>query len=427
MMKVLIIGSGGREHALTWKITQSDKVSKVFCAPGNAGTAGLAENIDISAEDIPGLLEFAGKEEIDLTVVGPELPLTMGIVDEFQKHGLRVFGPDKKAAEIEGSKIFTKNLLKKYHIPTAECEIFSSISEARIYLEKASFPLVVKADGLAAGKGVIICRTLEEGMEAVSSIMEEKVFGEAGSRVVIEEFLTGEEASFLVFTDGKSILPMVTSQDHKPVYDNDEGPNTGGMGAYSPAPVISENLFQRIERDIMIPAVRGLASEGKPYRGVLYAGLMISGDQVKVLEFNARFGDPEAQPILMRMKNDLIPVLEAVIDGTLDKIKIEWRKESSVCVVMASGGYPGPYEKGKEILGLEEAGALGDVVVFHAGTKKLENRICTSGGRVLGVTSLGNGVEEAIKKAYEAVRLIKWEDVHYRTDIGKKALKRKSK
>jgi phosphoribosylamine--glycine ligase len=424
-MKVLIVGSGGREHALTWKITRSDKVSKVYCAPGNTGTAGLAENIDISSEDIPRLLEFARKERIDLTVVGPELPLTMGIVDEFQKYGLRVFGPDKKAAEIEGSKIFTKNLLKKYHIPTAECEIFSSVSEARVYLEKASFPLVVKADGLAAGKGVIICRTLEEGMGAVASIMEEKVFGEAGSRVVIEEFLAGEEASFLAFTDGENILPMVTSQDHKPVYDNDEGPNTGGMGAYSPAPVISEGLFQRIERDIMIPAVRGLVSEGRPYKGVLYAGLMISGNQVKVLEFNARFGDPEAQPILMRMKSDLVPVLEAVIDGKLNKIEIEWRKEASVCVVMASGGYPGPYEKGKEILGLEEAKALQDVVVFHAGTKSMDNRICTNGGRVLGVTSLGIGVAEAINKAYEAVKLIKWNGVHYRSDIGKKALKRK--
>ena len=424
-MKVLIVGSGGREHTLAWKIAQSDKVSRIYCAPGNAGTDELAENINIPSEDIPALKEFAKKEKIDLTVVGPELPLTMGIVDEFEKEGLRIFGPDKKAAEVEGSKIFTKNLLKKYNIPTAECEAFTSPSEAKDYLERATFPTVVKADGLAAGKGVIICQTIEQGKKAVSQIMEEKAFGDSGNRVIVEEFLTGEEASYLVFTDGKNLLPMVTSQDHKPAYDNDEGPNTGGMGAYSPAPVITDSLFESIKEEIMLPAIRGMASDGCPYKGVLYAGLMISGGRAKVLEFNARFGDPEAQPLLMRMKSDLIPVLEAVIDGNLDTINIEWHSKASVCVVMASGGYPGSYEKGKEIFGLKEASGLQDTVVFHAGTKSSGNKICTSGGRVLGVTALGDGVDNAIKRAYEAVKLIKWDGAHYRKDIGQKALKRR--
>lgn len=422
-MRVLIVGSGGREHALVWKIVQSEKVSKVYCAPGNAGIGDLAENVDIHADDIKGLREFAEREKIDLTVIGPELPLSMGVVDEFQKHGLRIFGPSKKAAEVEGSKIYTKNLLKKYSIPTAESETFSSPEEAKKYIKEVSTPLVVKADGLAAGKGVVICKTPEEGSEAVSLIMEKRIFGDAGKRIIVEEFLTGEEASFLVFTDGKNILPMVTSQDHKPVFDNDAGPNTGGMGAYSPAPVISDELFEEIKKDIMLPAIKGLANEGRPYKGVLYGGLMISDNRAKVLEFNVRFGDPEAQPILIRMKSDLIPVLEAVIDGSLDKIDIEWSDQASVCVVMSSGGYPGDYEKGKEIKGIKEAGSLKDVVVFHSGTSYQDSRLVTSGGRVLGVTALGSGIEDAINRAYEAVEMIGWDGAHYRKDIGKKALK----
>lgn len=422
-MQVLIVGSGGREHALVWKIAQSQKVSKIYCTPGNAGTRELAENVDISVDDIHGLREFAEKKKIDLTVIGPELPLTMGIVDEFRKSGLRIFGPDKKAAEVEGSKIYTKNLLKKYNIPTAEGGIFPSPIDAKSYIKQAKTPFVVKADGLAAGKGVIICKTPEEGREAVSLIMEKKIFGDAGKRVIIEEFLYGEEASFLVFTDGKNIVPMVTSQDHKPIYDNDKGPNTGGMGAYSPAPLINDKLFENITMDIMLPSIEGLASEGRIYKGVLYGGLMISNNRPKVLEFNVRFGDPEAQPILVRMKSDLVPVLEAIVDGNLDKIDIEWSSEASVCVVMSSKGYPGSYEKGKEIKGIREAGRLKDVVIFHAGTAYQDNRLVNSGGRVLGVTALGDDIEDAINKAYEAVKMIGWEGAHYRKDIGQKALK----
>ncbi|HUU51216.1 MAG TPA: phosphoribosylamine--glycine ligase [Nitrospinota bacterium] len=422
-MRILIVGSGGREHTLAWKIAQSQKVSKIYCAPGNAGTRELAENIDISVDDIHGLREFAEKKKIDLTVIGPELPLTMGIVDEFQKSGLRIFGPDKKAAEVEGSKIYTKNLLKKYNIRTAESEIFSSPLDAKNYLKQIKTPFVVKADGLAAGKGVMICKTPEEGREAISLIMEKKIFGDAGNSVIIEEFLSGEEASFLIFTDGENILPMVTSQDHKPIYDDDKGPNTGGMGAYSPAPIVNDSLFENIVREIMLPTIKGLASEGRTYKGVLYGGLMISNNQAKVLEFNVRFGDPEAQPILVRMKSDLVPVLEAAVDGNLDKINIEWSDQASVCVVMSSKGYPGSYEKGKEIKGIEEASRLKDVVIFHAGTAYQNNQLVNNGGRVLGVTALGDDIEDAIQKAYEAVKMIEWEGVHYRKDIGKKALK----
>ncbi len=350
-MKVLVVGGGGREHALVWKIAQSPRVKKIYCAPGNAGIAQMAECLSISAEDVKGLTAWAEKEKIDLTVVGPEAPLTLGMVDVFRARGLRIFGPSQKAAEIEGSKAFAKELMKKYGIPTGESETFTDPAAAVKYVKGKGAPLVVKADGLAAGKGVIICRTVEEALSALDLILVQKAFGAAGAKVVVEEFLEGEEASFLAFTDGETVLPLPTSQDHKAIYDNDQGPNTGGMGAYSPAPVVTEKVHREVMEKIMIPTVRGMAREGRKYQGVLYAGLMIKDEKPKVLEFNARFGDPEAQPLLMRMKSDLIPVLEATIDGKLSGQKMELEDRSSVCVVMASGGYPGSYEKGKVISG----------------------------------------------------------------------------
>jgi phosphoribosylamine--glycine ligase len=426
-MKVLVIGGGGREHALVWKISQSPKVKKIYCAPGNAGIARLAECLSISAEDVQALAGWAEKERIDLTVVGPEAPLTMGIVDVFRDRGLRVFGPTQKAAEIEGSKAFTKDLMKKCGIPAGDSETFTDHAAAAHYVKGKGAPLVVKADGLAAGKGVIICRTLDEALSALDLIMVRKAFGAAGAKVVVEEFLVGEEASFLAFTDGETVLPLPTSQDHKAIYDNDQGPNTGGMGAYSPAPVVNQKVHREAMEKVMIPTVRGMAKEGKKYQGVLYAGLMIKDEKVKVLEFNARFGDPEAQPLLMRMKSDLVPILEATIDGKLSSQKMELEERSSVCVVMASGGYPGSYQKGKVISGLEEAAKVRDAYVFHAGTAFKEGKVVTNGGRVLGVTALGNGIEEAIRKAYEAAEKISWEGAYYRRDIGEKALKRMGK
>ncbi|MCX5915773.1 MAG: phosphoribosylamine--glycine ligase [Deltaproteobacteria bacterium] len=423
-MKVLVVGSGGREHALVWKIAQSPRVGKIYCAPGNAGIAQMAECLSISAEDVKGLTAWAEKEKIDLTVVGPEAPLTLGMVDVFRARGLRVFGPSQKGAEIEGSKAFTKELMKKYGIPTGESETFTDPAAAIKYIKGKGAPLVVKADGLAAGKGVIICRTVEEALSALDLILVQKAFGAAGAKVVVEEFLEGEEASFLAFTDGETVLPLPTSQDHKAIYDNDQGPNTGGMGAYSPAPVVTEKVHREAMEKIMIPTVRGMAREGKKYQGVLYAGLMIKDEKPKVLEFNARFGDPEAQPLLMRMKGDLIPVLEATIDGKLSHHKMELEDRSSVCVVLASGGYPGPYEKGKVISGLQEAARVRDAFVFHAGTALKEGKVVTNGGRVLGVTALGNGIQEAIERAYEAVAKISWEGAYYRKDIGHKALAR---
>ena len=426
-MKVLVIGGGGREHALVWKIVQSPRVRKIYCAPGNAGIAQMAECLSISAEDVKGLAAWAQKEKADLTVVGPEAPLTQGIVEDFRARGLRIFGPSRKAAEIEGSKAFTKELMKKYGIPTGESETFMDSGAAVRYVKAKGAPLVVKADGLAAGKGVIICRRVEEAISAVELILVQKAFGAAGAKVVVEEFLEGEEASFLAFTDGENLLPLPTSQDHKAIYDNDQGPNTGGMGAYSPAPVVSEKIHREVMEKIMIPTVRGMAKEGREYRGVLYAGLMIKDGKAKVLEFNARFGDPEAQPLLMRMKSDLIPVLEATIDGKLAGQKIQWEERPAVCVVMASGGYPGSYEKGKPISGLEEAAKVRDAFVFHAGTTLKEGRVVTNGGRVLGVTALGGEVREAIQRAYEAVGKISWEGAYYRRDIGRKAIQRMEK
>jgi phosphoribosylamine--glycine ligase len=422
-MKVLVIGGGGREHALVWKIAQSPAVKKIFCAPGNAGIAQQAECLPIPGEDVPSLISCAEKEKIDLTVVGPEAPLTVGIVDAFEARGLRIFGPSQRAAEIEGSKAFAKDLMKKYGVPSGESRTFEDYEAANKYVKEKGTPIVIKADGLAAGKGVILCHTLEEAQAALDLIMVKRAFGAAGARIVVEEFLRGEEASFLAFADGETVLPLPTSQDHKPIFDNDRGPNTGGMGAYSPAPVVNEKVHREVMEKIMIPTVRGMAQEGRKYRGVLYAGLMIQEEKPKVLEFNARFGDPETQPLLMRMKGDLVPVLEATIDGKLSTRKVQWNDRPSVCVVMASAGYPGSYEKGKVISGLEEAAKVPNTFVFHAGTAFKEGKVVTSGGRVLGVAAVGQGIREAIAKAYEVVGKISWEGAHFRRDIGQKALK----
>lgn len=423
-MKVLVIGSGGREHALVWKIAQSSLVEQVYCAPGNPGTALLAENVDIKVDDLQGLLKFARKEGVDLTVVGPELPLSLGIADLFEDNGLRIFGARKNAALIEASKAFAKELMKKYLVPTAAYEVFEEVNQAVAYIDTVGVPVVIKADGLAAGKGVVIARTRDEALSAVRSMLEGNLFGEAGSRVVIEEFLTGEEASFLAFTDGKRIIPLASAQDHKAIFDNDLGPNTGGMGAYSPAPVVTRGIHDRVMSEVMQPTVDGMAAEGRTYRGVLYAGLMIDGEKIRTLEFNARFGDPECQPLLMRMKSDIVPILLAVAEGDLGNSGIEWHDQAAVCVVMAAQGYPGGYRKGDEISGLEEAAKIEDLVVFHAGTSVKEGKTLTAGGRVLGVTALGSTVKEAIDLAYRGVSVISWQGVHFRHDIGRKALDR---
>ena len=423
-MKILVVGGGGREHTLVWKIAQSSKVKTIYCAPGNAGIAEHAECIPIKADEIKKLASFAHSRAIDLTLVGPELPLTLGIVEEFKRYGLRIFGPDKNAAIIEGSKLFAKDLMKKYNIPTADYATFDSPPEAMSYLRKRGTPAVIKADGLAAGKGVVPVQSLDEAEEVIDSLLTQRIFGQAGNRIVIEDFLTGEEASFIVFTDGHTILPMPSSQDHKPIYDNDQGPNTGGMGAYSPAPVITAALQKKIMDEVMTPVVRGMAEEGRRFKGILYAGLMINGEDIKVLEFNARFGDPETQPILMRMKTDIVPVFDAIVDEQLDKIAIQWDERPAVCVVMAAQGYPGSYQKGTAIEGLKEIQSIHNVEVFHAGTALHDNRVVTDGGRVLGVTALGDTIAEAIDNAYSAVSRIHWDGAYYRKDIGKKALNR---
>ncbi len=421
-MKVLVVGGGGREHALVWKISQSPKVTKIYAAPGNAGIAGIAECAPIKAEDIPGLLAFARTKAIDLTVVGPEGPLSMGIVDEFTKAGLRIFGPSAKAAEIEASKRFSKDLMKKYHIPTAEYGVFTDKAAAAAYVRERGAPIVVKADGLAAGKGVVVAETVEEALRALDLIMTEKAYGAAGERVVIEECLTGEEASFMAFSDGRTVVPMASSQDHKRVFDDDKGPNTGGMGAYSPAPVVTKQLERKVMETIMVPTVRALEKEGRLFKGVLYAGLMIRNNEAKVLEFNARFGDPETQPVMARLDTDLVEIIEAILDERLSTLEIKWKPEAAVCIVMASGGYPGNYEKGKEITGLDKAAGLKDVLAFHSGTAMKNGKIVTDGGRVLGVTGLGPAVAAAIDNAYKGVGAINFDGAHYRRDIGARAL-----
>ncbi len=421
-MKILVIGGGGREHTLVWKISQSPLVDTIYCAPGNPGIAELAECVHIGADEITALREFAQAEEIDLTVVGPEVPLTLGIVDAFQAVGLDIFGPNQAAAQIEGSKGFSKDLMTRYNIPTAAYRRFTDHAEAVAYICRQGAPIVVKADGLAAGKGVIVAMTEEQAIAAVDDIMLDQVFGDAGASVVIEEFMDGEEASFFAFTDGKNILPLASSQDHKRVYDNDEGPNTGGMGAYSPAPVVTDELYRVIVDTIVRPTVDGMAQDGCPYSGILYVGLMIKDGQPRVVEYNARFGDPEAQPLLMRMKSDIVPVLQACARGKLEQDTIEWYDKAAVCVVMASGGYPGAYEKGLPITGLDDAAKIDDLMVFHAGTALVDGKIVNQGGRVLGVTGLGDTVRDAIDKAYVGVKVIHWDNVHYRNDIGARAL-----
>ncbi len=425
-MKVLVIGSGGREHALVWKLNQSKKVKKIFCAPGNAGIKKLATCVDCAADDIDGLLALAQKEQIDLTIVGPEDPLSHGIVDRFQDEGLRIFGPSARGAILEGSKVFTKDFLKKYDIPSGAYKTFIKAGAAKKYIDKIGAPCVVKADGLAAGKGVIVAQTKSEAKKAVDLILKDKAFGDAGSRLVVEEFLRGEEASFIAFTDGTTILPLPSSQDHKAVYEGDRGPNTGGMGAYSPAPVMTEAMSMRVMNEVMLPTIRGMEAEGRPYKGMLYAGMMIDGDRINVLEFNCRFGDPECQPLLMRMKTDLVDVLDAVIDSTLDQIELDIDPRPTVCVVMASEGYPGKYATGKAITGLINASKIKDVVIFHAGTAIKNRRTVTAGGRVLGVTAIGSTLQAALDKAYKAVDLISWNGTFFRRDIGHRALARKA-
>ncbi len=428
-MNVLVIGSGGREHALCWKIAQSKRADKIYCAPGNGGIGAIAACVDIKPDDIEGLLRFARSHDIGLTVVGPEAPLVRGVADVFQKEGLKVFGPSGRASMLEGSKIFAKEMMKRWGVPTAEFEIFGDHKKAEEYIAGKDMPLVVKADGLAAGKGVYVCRTKEEALVAVRDAMVEKRFGPSGDRVVIEECLEGEEASIIVISDGKNVVPMAASQDHKRVFDGDKGPNTGGMGAYSPAPVVTPGLERRIIRDIIMPVIKGMADDGVPYKGVLYAGVMVTEGGPKVLEFNVRFGDPETQAVLPRLKSDLVDLMKGSIDGALKGVKASWEERSCVCVVMAAGGYPGEYEKGKEIEGLEAAGKTRDVVVFHAGTRKSTvdcrqstAKYITAGGRVLGVTGLGDTIEEAIKNTYRAVSKIKFQDMHFRSDIAKRAL-----
>lgn len=421
-MKVLVVGGGGREHALVWKIAQSPLVSKVYCAPGNPGIGTIAENVALAVDDLDGLLAFALQAKIDLTVVGPELPLSLGIVDRFEAAGLKVFGPYQNAAIIEASKAFSKDLMANYGIPTAAYEVFTEIKPALAFVRKLGTPIVIKADGLAAGKGVIIAQDFAEAEATIKDMLGGNAFGAAGSRVVIEEFLHGEEASFLALTDGKKIVPLASAQDHKAIFDGDLGPNTGGMGAYSPAPVVTEKIHQIAMEQVMRRAVDGMAAEGRPYRGVLYAGLMIANGQVKTLEFNARFGDPECQPLLLRMKSDLVPLLVAIAAGDLGNLSIDWHDQAAVCVVMAAAGYPGDYRKGEEIHGLDAAAAIDDLIVFHAGTASKDGKVVTNGGRVLGVTARGDSVKAAIAKAYEGVRAIHWPGAQYRTDIGKKAL-----
>jgi len=421
-MKVLVVGGGGREHCLAWKIKQSLKVKKIYCAPGNGGTSSFAQNIDVPASDLESLLNFALKEKIDLTVIGPEAPLVEGIVDLFEEKGLKIFGPKKETARLEASKVFAKRIMRKYAIPTADFCIFDDPYKAKKFV-KENFPCVVKADGLAQGKGSIVCKSKKEAEEAVELIMIEKKFGEAGEKIVVEEFLEGEEASILAFVDGENYLLLVPSQDHKPVFDNDKGPNTGGMGAYAPAPLVNEKIIAKIKEKIFNPLLKALKKENIFFRGILYAGLMIKNEEPFVLEFNVRFGDPETQAILPKLKTDLVDLILGTIEGKLEKIELDWDERFCVCVVLASGGYPGKYEKGKKIEGLEKLSSLEDILVFHAGTKKINNDYITWGGRVLNVVGLDFDLKKAQKKVYEAIKNIYFEKMHYRRDIADKAFK----
>ncbi len=419
-MKILVIGSGGREHALAWKISQSPHLEKLFCAPGNPGTMSIAENVAIDSSDIQGQADFAAREKIGLTVVGPEVPLTMGIVDEFEERGLKIFGPDKRTAELEGSKVFAKQFMERHQIPTAISKIAESPEEAAEILNsgKFSFPLVVKADGLAAGKGVIICENLKEAEEVVHLIMVERKFGEAGKRAIVEECLRGKETSFIVLSDGKEVVPLVTTMDHKPVYDGDKGPNTGGMGAISPSPFIDKELFSEIMRSIVFPTVTHMREEGRKYKGVLYVGLMLTEEGPKVLEYNCRFGDPETQPQVLRMESDLVDILLAIIEEDAQGKEIQWSPKASGCVVLASGGYPLAYEKGKRIEGLNQASETPGIAIFHAGTKFEEGEYYTNGGRVLGICASEENLSVTMEKIYKTISGISFEGMHFRRDIG---------
>jgi len=419
-LKVLVIGGGGREHALVWKFSHSPRVKKIFCAPGNAGIAALAECVDLKPEDLPGIIALVRREKIDLTVVGPEAPLVAGLVDALEQEGYPVFGPRQRAAEIEGSKVLAKEIMLKYNIPTARYGVFDDPARAIDYIKKTGAPCVVKADGLAAGKGVIVAEDQATALGAVDLMMKQRAFGAAGERIIIEELLRGEEASILAFTDGEKVIPLLPAQDHKRVNDNDDGPNTGGMGAYAPAPIMTDSLRQTALEKILLPTVRGMAAEDRPYRGVIYAGLMITERGPYVLEYNARFGDPEAQPILMMLESDLADILEGLLAGELDEANLRWHNGASVCVVLAAGGYPGDYRKGDVISGLEQM--PDNVVAFHAGTALKTNRTVAAGGRVLGVTSLAENIPAAIDLAYQGVAKINFTGMHYRKDIGQKAL-----
>ncbi|OPY64459.1 MAG: Phosphoribosylamine--glycine ligase [Syntrophorhabdus sp. PtaU1.Bin050] len=422
-MKVLVIGGGGREHALVWKLAQSKKVGSVFCIPGNGGISELADCIEMNPGDIEGLITFSKQERIDFVVVGPENPLAAGIVDRFKEEGIPIFGPCRKGAQIEASKVFAKELMNKYHIPTAAFKVFQDYNAAVGHVRTIQPPFVIKADGLCAGKGAYVIREQNEGEEILRDLMRNLIHGEAGRRTIIEQFLSGVEASYLAFTDGKSILPLLPSQDHKALLDGDKGPNTGGMGAYTPIPFMDTDLESVINEGIMKKTITALSNEGVPYKGVLYGGLMISGDnRPYVIEFNARLGDPETQPILFKMESDIAPILLACIEGNLDHIQnIKWRDGVSICVVLASKGYPDQPEKGKVIRGLQDLANKKDIMVFHAGTKKIGNEFYTSGGRVLGVTAIGSDYRDAVRKVYEAVSCIQFDGMHYRKDIGKKA------
>jgi phosphoribosylamine--glycine ligase len=421
-MKVLVVGGGGREHALVWKLAQSPKVSRVYCAPGNVGIAQLAECVSIGVNDFAALADFVKREGIALTVVGPEDPLLNGIVDYFEEQGLAIFGPKKEAALLEGSKTFAKDIMQKYNIPTGAYRSFTEYEAALAYVREQGAPIVIKADGLAAGKGVTVAFTLEEAEQALQAMMVDDVFAGAGSRVVIEEYLAGEEMTLLSFVDGETVIPMVPSQDHKPVFDGDKGPNTGGMGTYSPVPHMDESIVKQAIETIVIPTAKAMVAEGRPFRGILYAGLMITDKGPKVIEYNARFGDPETQVVLPRLASDLVDIFLAAVEGRLHECEVQWKKDAALCVIMASEGYPGTYPKGKEITGLPAN--TEELIVFHAGTAEKEGRIVTNGGRVLGVTALGADLYQAQQKAYEAVRSILFEGAHYRTDIGAKALRK---
>jgi phosphoribosylamine--glycine ligase len=422
-MRVLVVGGGGREHALVWRLRQGRRLERLWCAPGNAGIAALAECVTIAPDDVKALVRFAREQAVDLTVVGPELPLTLGLVDRLADAGLRAFGPSAAAARLEGSKAFTKGLLARENVPTAAFGTFTDPDAALRWVRDVGPPLVVKADGLASGKGVFICPTVEEARAAIDDVMRRRVFGEAGGRVVVEEFLEGEELSFMALADGTTVLPLASSQDHKRAFDGDEGPNTGGMGAYSPAPVLTTDLEARVMAEVMEPVVRAMARAGTPYTGVLYAGLMVKDGAAKVLEFNVRFGDPEAQVVLARLESDLVTVMERTCAGELAGLRLEWDPRPAVCVVLVAEGYPGPVEKGRPIEGLEALAGWRDGVVFHAGTRAgADGRPCTDGGRVLGVTALGKTIDAAVAHAYEAAARIHWHGMRYRRDIGRRAL-----